>query len=52
MNQEKMDKRIIPGTKFFKYHEEKEEPEIIRIYKVSEEDKSIGYYDFQNHSIL
>ena len=49
MDQEKMDKRIIPGTKFFKYYEEKEEPEIIRIYKVSEGDKSIGYYDSENH---
>lgn len=49
MDQEKMDKRIIPGTKFFRYNEDKEEPEIIRIYKVSEDDKSIGYYDLEGH---
>lgn len=44
-----MDKRIIPGTKFFRYIDEETEPEIIRIYKANEKDNTIGYYDFENH---
>lgn len=48
MPEQIVDKRIIPGTKFFRYIDGKEDPDVVRIFNINTANNEVKYYDENN----